>query len=379
MVSFKPQKGEIVFDVGFPGNHKHADVYYHLPDSTEYFYFGNTVTNKAINIFTFDNKLKWSIPLNEVLKNCDAIDNFGIIDPDTVLVLSQYSNLLFWVNSKGECYNKVWLDTVVINEKGDFFEFSSSIYQTFVVDRSTLFLAGAWKLNENYAPEKGSKDYLLSWFNKGMRKAAQVLQVKIKGTEIRGYTYGAYGLYDAIVTNNHSMVSDPPYMAFGGNKYFKTSVASDKIFEINPVDMKIIGKHQVLSDETKIGCSPYDCSPDLEGKKSGFSDWVATSMRITGNINRIMYDPFRKFYYVSVYYAVPKETPDEENGSIRDWSLLVYDTAFNKISETKFKGRQYSCGHQVVCRKGLLISTTFLDREDYDSKKTTFKLFKIES
>lgn len=362
---------KVTFDVGFPCNQRFIDVF--NVNNEEHYYFCDVTTHKKIQIFSSDYKLKYTIPLNEVLKECNNINNVGLIHPDTVLVLSQYTNMLFWINSKGECYNKVWMDTITNAESDDYFQLGTSVYQSFVIDNKTLLFSLDWYRDlRNPVARKVGNDYIKYYYNR-KNKAANFLKVKIDGTKIKAATYGLEGFYHSVVNKKEDMaIPELPYENFGNGKVFKTTFGSNKVFIIDTANLEIVKQLPVQADSTSIGTDPFDLKSGIHNMK----EWIRKSGRFNGGINRVLYDQFNQLYYIFVFPQVPESTPDGMNGDSRKWYFLVYDTSFNKIGEVPFS-KEFNGSNTIITSKGILIGKHDEYVKDYDPKKAVFELFTI--
>lgn len=371
-ITIKPSK-EIVFDVGFPTMNRYSNIYYSLPDSTEYICFGDVNTNKKIVMFTLNGEKKYDIPLNYVINDGENIEDFSVISPDSILVLSQYTNKLYFLNQKGECWKKIYLDSIVKPANGDKFEYSSSMYQDFILNKNTLIFGCEWRSNKNDKEPKEQLEYSKYFYNNSF-KASYFLKISNIFKDSIKYKFG--------LKNFHSKISNEPAVMVEGNSYyhynnrlFCFSWYSDKIFEINPDLLTIKKEIQIKSKYTEIGCTPI---PLNENTQNNLQDLINKNLQTQGLMNRFLYDNYRNLYYIIARHtASPNHIKDKKKADELASSLLIYDENFNKLKEILMPTESYLTSNILVYKEGILISNNLTSRKDYDRKKTRFMLFKV--
>lgn len=98
-------------------------------------------------------------------------------------------------------------------------------------------------------------------------------------------------------------------------------------------------------------------------------------------VNNIIYNPVTKHLYVLLIHQTDITNPNERRfkRSNRDFSILVYDTDFNKIAEQKFSGRRYNLYNSAlyISPEGhLLIDSNYELNEDFIPNTIQYDVFK---
>lgn len=367
-ITFTPIK-EITFNVGYPVSPKYTGTFKFKEN--EYFYFGDVTTKKCINIFTFNGDQKWNIPLNSVINDGGEIDDVSIISPDTIIILTLYTNKLYFIDRKGNCWKKLFLDSVIKPANGDKFEYCSSIIQDFSLNKNSLILHCSWRANDKTIAPTQDLSYV-KYFYDNVFKAPCFLKITNIFEDDITYKFGLNNFYSTMVDSPHVM-DDARFYYHYENKLFCFSTFSNKILEID-ADLLTIKKEVIInSSYTNIGCKPI---PINETTLYKIQDLVTATGRTDGAINRFLYDEYRKLFYVIVAHEIKPEL-QKENKYVRPWSFIIYDTSFNKLKEFPFAAKSYNYFNTIVCKEGILISNNFNTLPDYDKTKERFMLFKV--
>src|SRR5690606_2588198 len=98
-------------------------------------------------------------------------------------------------------------------------------------------------------------------------------------------------------------------------------------------------------------------------------------------INNTIYNPVTKHLYVLLIHQTDITNPNERRfkRTNRDFSILVYDTDFNKIAEQKFSGRRYNLYNSTmyISPEGyLLIDSNHELNEDFNPNTIQYDVFK---
>ena len=337
----------------------------------EYLYFGDTRTFKCIDIVSFDGSVFSKIPLNEITNLGHQINNFYIKSIDSILVLSLYTNQLFLINNKGNILKQIDLNSLF--KGGKKYGLKSSLYQDFYFKGKILLKGFLNVLNE--------PDPFNDWvqFNKYLNRKIYsepyFFQISNVFSDSMSLNTGLDGFYLNFLTPDYEALESPLYY-HTENRLFCLSVYSDKIYEIDPYEFKIIKQITVASDFTKVSEAPVPINKQTEGKTEVL---ISNNGQTQGAIRKLLYDKYRKLFYVFVIHSVNADAPEEKRSMNRPWSLIIYTENFEKIREQKMPALHFDISLAVVCREGLLISTNNNFNDSYERSKAKLALFKISN
>ena len=153
----------VEFKTGFAFHHKPSGKFYSKELGEQCYYFGDLSTTKRIKGFNSKGKELFSIPLNKIFWLGEGIDDVDIWSLDTILVLSQYTNKLYFLNHQGEIWKKLDLNEQLQTDSLWRYELSSSYYSKMFFNRNSLVLSLnsglSSKGNELYDEEQFTNQY----------------------------------------------------------------------------------------------------------------------------------------------------------------------------------------------------------------------------
>jgi hypothetical protein len=363
---------EISFTTGHISPHKFSGVYFDKSTGTEYFYFGDPITKKCIDILSYEGEIKWHIPLNVVTNDGESLEDYSIVHPDTVMVLSEQTNKLYFLDSKGECWKKITIDTIVKPKNGDQFNYYSSMFQDFYFNNN-LVLCNDWRGNKNETFPLKIVSKSRFWNNHSTNAPYFLKLSNIYSKEIK-WDYLSVGLLKKVTIPN-GFVFDVNQYGHSEDRFFYFSIHSNKIFELDTSSFNVKKEYLIKSKYTELGF------PCIEINDSTIQDIGEKSNRLyqtKGYINRLMYDKYRKQFYVIVYHETTEKEEKKRGKGASNWSFMIYDEQFNQLNEIFFDYGKYIPGFVMVCKEGVLISTNTNERKDYDKNISRFMLFKVE-
>jgi hypothetical protein len=312
-------------------------------------YFFNTATYKTLDFFDLSGKNILSVPLSSLIKECHEINDIVVKNFDTVLALSQNSNLLYILNRKGLIIKRV----ILRNEKNDKYsiELSSSIFSNFSVNNSLLLNCCY------YLKEKGSlyEHYQIS------RSKPYFAQINNYLSDTPRVIYHLPHFYDRFLGDEDCNVEGAVYNIVNSGMILLGSWYSDTIYVLDK-EMKIKKAVPIHSDYGRLIVRP-------QRVKTLNQDSLNFSLQTHGSIDRFFYDKEKGLYYVSAMHSVPYNSKKSAIATNRSWSILVYDDNWNFLVEEVMPPRLYSPGEMIVCKNGMLIKLK--------SHKNKFKLFDV--
>ncbi len=169
-----------------------------------------------------------------------------------------------------------------------------------------------------------------------------------------------------------------------GRTYYSMTLNADSLlnvmFPIHPViytydpgKEKFIDSVPFKSRYVTKEHRPINCN--ITGKKRMFHAYN------NPNYRTIIYDPYKKVYYVFVILPVSKKLFDrtENPFTISPFSIIVFDEKFNKLTEKKIEGGIYFFDEFFVTEEGLWINKNSPHYKDFNEDVLRFDLFQLIS
>jgi hypothetical protein len=361
-------KGEKTFLVGYRVSHKHSGSF--IADNQEFFFFGDIITHKKISIFSSQATKVLDIPLNDVLKR-DMIDDFSIVSLDTILVLSEHTNHLFYINRTGAIWRFVDLNPYL--EKADpanRYFLISSMYQDFYMKKSA-FLRCYLIWNE---PDRKSRlDQYKSYFSK-VNQGPFIVKIPNLFADSLNVIFGLNGLFGRF-TKTDEITDDFPFYYHTDTRLFCFSSFNDSIYEVDPESLTVIGAHYVHSDQSDISRKPIRIN---ENNVNNYADVLKRTYYREGNINRFFYDKGTNMFYICAYHSLKESAPNDQSSVNGKCSFILLDSSFSQLNEITLDASDFTPGFTIVSREGIFIFHDNPKRPDYDKKRIKFSVFKTE-
>ncbi len=358
------------FKVGMSIRRKHSGIYYDKEEKQEYMYFGNVVTDKVIKLFSFENGLVRKIPLDKVT-NEENIEDFSIISLDTIIVLSQYTNKLFFINREGDIWKKIALDSLIIHPTKDYYEFSTSPYSEINIDNSRIILGADWR-EKDQKPDYKTQLEEIKDFYYNLWKSDRYLRINIDANGINDYRFGC-SLYNTFFPDD-SIVDfielDNYYIA--NNDIFVWSDYSNKIMILNSDSLTI---KKTIKIESKLSPIGANLIPINEKTVTKLQELTLKNARTSGIITRIFYDSHNNIYYFVMLKQISYDF--FEKYKYRPSILMIFDKEFNKIEEFNITRDQK--GFIFSSNKGLLLNKIDDSKSEnikYSDQRITLSLYK---
>ncbi len=193
------------FAVGHRVSHKHAGMF--ISQNIEYFYFGDVTTNKKISVFSNQGVKLYDIPLQSVLKRA-KIDDFSVISADTVIVLSEHTNHLYFINRFGLIWKEVDLNPyLAVQDPLHKYMLLSSMYQDFYMN-GQIYLRSYLIWDEPGQPSMVNQ--YISYFSKVNGGPFFVKISNLYGDSLK-VVFGLYGFFNRF-TGKNQVVDDFPFI-----------------------------------------------------------------------------------------------------------------------------------------------------------------------
>ena len=362
----------ISFNTGMSVRSKNIGTYYSKTAKQEFIYFGNVETSKKIKIFSLDSKLRHSIQLDTVLKQCKKIDDFNIVSKDTIIILSQYSNMLYFINVKGEIWKKQNLNLQINTPNNDFYEFCSSytVGQTILND-TTIILSSDWRNSFNDTIKRNNIEEV-KYFYQNIWNTPKLLKIDNIYNDSLSYIL-AYNQYKVLFPKDSNYIfTQLPLYTLINDKIYSFCDYSNKITIIKPNDLTIENFIEIeLKNKFKIGRNK------IESNKENIIDLqniINVDTKEKSSIRRICYSQKQNLFFIKVLSKITYE--NFMKTKYRPWVLNVYDSEFKKLDEITFNEKSQS-GIFMNSSLGLMIQDK-KEIKDYSNQKITFDIYEYK-
>ena len=363
-------KRNIIFDIG--ANLNYGDVYYDKSLKKDIVYFSNATTQHNIKFFNTAGELLQLVPLDSAIKNLDNIARVTIVSHDTIVINSNYTNELLIIDFTGRVMEKQKLASQLIDESGNQFEFTESVYPTGQT-LSTLIYNCNWRANLNdVVNELVPNDAFayLKYFNEHCYASPYFVTISNVFSDRPKIKYELYGIYQQIC-NEPSIFAEPKFYCFLDDRVFFYSMYSNKIFFVNAHNFKIERSVSIVSKKTKIGTSllrlNYETSMSLQ-------DSVTLKIKTSGGIVRILYNEGKREYYCIVRHASSVESYDKNQ---IPFSILLYTKDFVLKDEYVFDNFSFNCMYSLMTKDGLLLLRNDTTKTLKKNGKVTYSLLEF--
>ena len=359
------------FKTGMTIRRRYAGLFLETKTKAELFYCFNTTTTRKLKFFDINTELIEEIQLDSVLINCKAIDGINIISLDTIVVLSQYTNKLFFLNRKGNIIKQLNLDDIIQKNSDDYYEFSSSINGPFVLNDSTFVLHATHVKSTSVDNSHLTHFELLEKVCKNYWKKPNLVTLNHVFDKKPSFIF-KYNIYPHIFrkTDSTAFLGELFWYNFNKNNIISWSTHSNKILLLNS-RANVLSINTIESNKSKIGDPYFRITKE---NHSRFNDILNDHEKTSSVISNVLYDSERKIYYIKVLNEVTLKWFNENN--YRPWSLLVYDEEFNKLDEIPFEDKKYS-GMMKISNRGLMIEVKN-EFTDYKNQAVNFEIYNYE-
>lgn len=354
-------KGKVVtFKIPYSGVLRFS-TRFNLADGQEAIAYFNYETYKSMDVFTMDGKHVKTIPLKELKTIERHVDDICALNCDSFIALGQYNNNVHLFNSEGKILHNAHLNDSLPGDSRCKSELWSSIYDDFIQNDSVLVFCS--KVMDMVDRDKTLTQYqFMCKADSICRLRPYFAAVKFPFSAHPSYHYTLRSFYDRILPKDMTSGELPLYTITPKN-ILLFSWHSDSVFVINKNTYEIDKAFKVQSAYTKVG-TPVSLKDEYR-----VNDFLQTK----GSINRVLYDPYRDLYYVTVRHSIPFNTPIEQRRHNRKWSFFVYDKDFKPLKEINMDPK-YSYGEILVTREGVLM---WIDDYEKPNAPTQFQLFYV--
>jgi hypothetical protein len=321
----------LVFKPGYLSELKHSGSFFCEALKEERFYFGNVASNKLIKVFSPEGVLHDSIPLNKVFEKGEGIDDFDFVSPDTILVLSLYTNHLYLLNRQGEIWKEYDLNDLIVLDERLKYELSASFFGRMLAKDTSLILALNLGLSKQGTWTPEDHRYLIS------KKWSLPHYARLDG--LFGDTLHlsmGFSLYQEVAPEDSlKLLIDLKSYFIGEETVLVNSSFSDEIYELELPDLSLKQTHQLVSSYTAIGAETASLQEvDMTTAFQKMQEEVLTR----GSIFEIIYQKEKQHYLIAIIHEREASLYKEEGYA--PWSLMILNKNFQKIGELPMEGKK---------------------------------------
>lgn len=348
-----------------------SGTYADKTENTEYLYFADITTLKCVDIATIEGEQKWHIPLTAVFEKGDKIRGIQVVSPDTILVLSNYTNQLYVLNRTGEIWKHIDLQAFLASAFQEEYELVTPSFENEIYQHGTLLLGGTRLIHLEESELEGI-DGLRNLYAKA-NASPVFFQFSNLFSETMEFSYGLKGYVSKHVCGKDSMVLGKYEYCFSSDKLIKYSEYTNQLHEVSTTSLAILDSATVTSTETNVGCQPL-----LISDENLQSDAIVETRQTRGCMVQMVFDHYRNLYYLSVKHDVRGRTDlDDVRDGRGPWSLMVYNSNLELLNEILMPEQTYAPENLIVCKQGLLIGTNRREYKTYEYDKAKYELFEV--
>jgi hypothetical protein len=313
------------------------------------FYSFSTKTSKRIDMFDAHGRFLKTIPLKGLLTNETDFDDITF-NSGHFLLLSEKTNNLYSMDTNGTVINVQHFDAPYENSIRR--EIRASNFNGFVLsDNKYLFKCYYYFADTVYYQRYYDYNNHYPYF----------MEVDCSDSSHKAISYRLPGFYTRFMPEYGVNIEGAVYAV--NNKYvLLSSCYTDSIYVLDKKSMQIIKVLPVLSDYTKPEVEPLIANDTLAISE----DELNTRLQTQGLIANITYDPYRKYYYITIFHSTTRKQR-KKNGP---WSFVVFDSTFNRLGEVNMDENKYDMETLLVTEDGLLF-------KNLNSASNEFQLYKI--
>lgn len=338
---------EQVFNTGFEAR-KSVDRTYVI-DNEEFVGFENAQTYKKIVFHSLTTAKKYEIPVDEVLKKGEKILHYDVINLDTIILISAYTNNMYFINSEGFIWGTLDINSVVPSFDQERYTFEvGGIDRPFLYNDSSMILNIVPRIKNPFSPFS-FKSYF-SEINKDT--LPYLLKVNNIFSDSIDSKFGLYNFY-----HRFSTVNDYPYgrnrLSYGNNKLLIKEDFSDSLYVVNPITLTV--EKAVLIESDFITTPIKVPMLTLKEVDNGYNvgKRILEFPYLSQNI--CFSEKFQKYFF-SI------QSPNNDF-----FVICVYNTSFIKTDEIKLSKAEYGAFKCLTIKSEIVVSDykKYSDRADF--------------
>jgi hypothetical protein len=359
----------LVLNTEWRYNTHYSGVFTDPNTDEEFFFLGDTRTHLNVRIFDVRGRLLTDVQLDTVYQAVDDINCLTMLAMDRLVLLDDRGEHILVFDTSGAIIEHRDLRDVRCDENGDLYELYPSFTGLTLLGQKLYLgpaLLGACN-GKKFYERRGSE-----LFNAQQYYARATGSCKLASIDPHavadGVRFGACGILEHL--------TDVPRATLGmarttqaNGKLFLWSEYSPFIHEIDTNTLNVSRKVPITYVHGEAGIWPPPLSE--EGQKR---DSINILRAIGPCILSFTYDPPSGHYLAAVVHEVPGDAPEEKRSWRRNWSLVVLDSAYNKVSEYVLSGKEYSGSVLLSTKSGTWVLKRDPDPQAFMKPKVFHRL-----
>ena len=364
--------GHKEWQLGYSSFAQHSGTFINSADGTEYIYFAEPLTKRVLDILTLNGKLKWHIPLDALKSLNEKVEGIQILSPDSILVLSMYTNHLYCFNSKGEVWKYVDLNPLLEKLGGGHHEVYAASFGGGFFSNDTIFFLGTSRMDFDKEPSLREVDVIRKSYNYA-NEAPQFFRFANIFSDSIKVDAGLLGYTAKYLCGRDSMALGAFQYLLTEDELIRYSEHSDQFHPVSSNSLEVLDTISACSQYSSVGCTPV--LVDFKNFESGA---IVETRQTQGCMVQMVHDHYRNLYYLSVKHDVRnrKDLDDVRDGR-GPWSLMIYNSDLELLNEILMPEQTYASENLIVCKQGLLIGTNRREYKTYEHDKAKYELFEV--
>lgn len=364
----------VVFNIGFNYYPNDSGCFFNSDDDLS-FYFCDQTTEKELKFFNKNGKLTDSVSLIKGINiiGDDAV-TISVISKDTIVLCSFYKNEIVAINSHGEIWLHLEIEKILPEGLKNNYEFWSNSHTSFDRNDISYFLR-AWPdynnvMKKNSAENMGFADKTVV-YSKELFITPYFLNITNYLSSSPTVNMGLTDLYSHICTED-CLFSEIPYYRFINNKIIFFSEYSDKLFIIDPDELRIDGQIKIKSKYTPIGGAATIINKETVYKQRQQQNDIRTSK---GRISNVFYDKNTENYLLIITHKKYDNKFFKTNAYLKFFSIIILNNRFEFVDEVLFDSGKYNTYSGIMTNEGLALEEINLENSQKGEK--SYAIFKI--
>ncbi len=344
------------FNTGF----NRSELPYFFKDNDfDYVAYPDFMTHKKIIIHSLSKNIKNEIPLNAIINKKEKILSYDIINLDSILVMSGYTNHLYLLNNQGEIKKIIDFNPYLEKFYNLNYTFEmSGVFNNFMYNDTMLIISlTSYKKYENFKfdtyYEEIYQDSLPYFF-----KVDNIYK------DTLNTSFGLYKFYNNFTKKEDFSLEIKQWSFVNGNIFVK-SLFTDTVYVINPKKLKI--KDRFVLKSTKIKEKIKATPITIKEKMSG-SDHNKNNNSFPCVSSAFFYDKKNKIYFAGLSQKSPPKN-----------TILLLDSNFNYLTEIRIDTLKEEKFLGIINDNNLILSNHKNHKKQPDFFKTnSFNIIKYE-
>lgn len=360
------QVGEQILETDFVPSSRFSGVYHDEKSGEEYIYLGNGRTEKKVSFFSVDGKYFKTIDFRKATES-HSLNGISIWSLDSILLLSDYSGLLFFVDNEGECFKQININNLVPDTMLRL-EFRSSKLDGFL-HKKTIYLG--IDLNPENFESLNNYERILKYNNKSL-DLPHLIKIENIFDNVPQVSFLLNKFIANFIPKNHLALDIHHYLPFD-DKIFLTSIIPDTLYILENDEQTLLKVFVDYKEKTESTDKLFKIT---KGSINNIQDNILWQTQRASYISRIHTDKKYKLKHLFAYHKFDGDI--EDCWDKRNWSWLVYDENFNKLQEFVIKDDSVSPTLSFSTSKGVFIKVKPKYIKNYEPTKSHFKIYTVE-